>query len=308
MTETNRPIIGRFAPSPTGRLHLGSLATALGSWLMARSCSGKWLLRLDDLDSQRQVPGMADDIMATLERFSLLWDGTVTRQSDNIAAYQHAFDRLQDLGLLYPCHCSRKEIAQSASAPHPDDDCLRYSGKCRLQPETQTEIRSWRIKASDQDICFNDLIQGVVCQNIQQRCGDFIVRRGDGEFAYQLAVVIDDSLTGVNQVVRGLDLIHSTPRQILISQQLGLPRPAYAHLPLVTGPDGSKLSKRDNLISASLDNIRGREPAILLQTLRFLGQQPPQELCGLNCPEILEWATSHFYIDKMPLKNSWLSI
>ena len=308
MTETNRPIIGRFAPSPTGRLHHGSLATALGSWLMARSCSGKWLLRLDDLDSQRQVPGMADDIMATLERFSLLWDGTVTRQSDNIAAYQHAFDRLQELGLLYPCHCSRKEIAQSASAPHPDDDCLRYSGKCRLQPETQTEIRSWRIKASDQDICFNDLIQGVVCQNIQERCGDFIVRRGDGEFAYQLAVIIDDSLTGVNQVVRGLDLIHSTPRQILISQLLGLPQPAYAHLPLVTGPNGSKLSKRDNLISASLDNIRGREPAILLQTLRFLGQQPPQELCRLNCPEILEWATSHFYIDKMPLKNSWLSI
>ena len=299
MSHQTTPI-GRFAPSPTGPLHTGSLATAVASWLMAKSASGRWLLRMDDLDTPRQVPGMAGDIMRTLELFGLQWDGEVTWQSRSLDAYSAAFDRLAGLGMVYPCGCSRKEIAQASSAPHPEDDGILYPGTCRNGMRAGAAVRSWRLRVPDVEVCFDDLRRGRICQNPGARCGDFALARGDGEFAYQLAVVVDDHLTGVTQVVRGDDLLASTPRQILLQGLLGYPRPGYCHLPLVTGPDGVKLSKRDNLVANHLGNWAGREGALLLALLRFMGQEPPGELMGAGCREILAWGAAHFDVRRIP--------
>ena len=301
-------ITGRFAPSPTGTLHSGSLVTAVGSWLMAKSAGGRWLLRIDDLDTPRQLPGMIDDILITLESFGLLWDGELSWQSRHRQLYEEAFDRLKQLEAIYPCGCSRKEIAQAASAPHPEDDCLFYPGSCRVGMRNNTQIRSWRVRVTDREICFDDLRKGLVCQNLAEHCGDFIVRRGDGEFAYQLAVVLDDFLTGVNQVVRGDDLLGSTPRQIYLQRLLGLPRPAYCHLPLVTGPGGAKLSKRDNLVSHHLGNWIKKEGQLLLGVLRFLGMEPQRELDGAACGEILAWGLEHFDVRRIPAKGGELAV
>lgn len=293
-------ITGRFAPSPTGALHTGSLVSAVGSWLMAKSVGGRWLLRIDDLDTPRLQPGMVDDILVTLERFGLFWDGELSWQSRHRQAYEEAFERLKQTGVLYPCGCSRKEIALAASAPHPADDCLHYPGSCRDGMFHGPTIRSWRVRVTDEPICFHDLRKGRICQNLSKGCGDFAVRRGDGEFAYQLAVVLDDHITGVNQVVRGDDLLASTPRQIYLHRLLGLPQPVYCHLPLVTGPGGAKLSKRDNLVSHHLGNWNGREGMLLLAVLCFLGLQPPQELQNGSCREILAWGAAHFDVQKIP--------
>lgn len=286
--------VGRFAPSPTGRLHTGSLVTAVGSWLMAKSRGGRWLLRIDDLDAPRRVPGMVDDILATLEGFGLAWDDAISWQSRHQDAYEQAFNALQERGALYPCGCSRREIACLASAPHPDDDVIPYPGSCRNGMPDRAILRSWRARVPDAMICFDDLRRGHICRNLAGAGGDFVVRRGDGGFAYQLAVVVDDHLTGVTQVVRGDDLLGSTPRQIHLQRLLGLPQPEYCHLPLVTGPGGAKLSKRDNLVSHGLGNWAGSQGALLLAVLRFLGQAPPRELAGTACRDILDWGVRHF--------------
>lgn len=306
--SSSTPITGRFAPSPTGALHSGSLVSAVGSWLMARSSGGRWLVRIDDLDTPRQVPGMADDILATLERFALFWDGEISHQSRNQECYEHAFQKLQRGGMIYPCCCSRREIAQAASAPHPADDCLPYPGSCRSGMPEGRPIRSWRVRVTDEPVCFHDLRCGRICQLLSQRCGDFALRRGDGEFAYQLAVVVDDWITGVTQVVRGEDLLASTPRQIYLQQLLGLPRPEYCHLPLVTGPGGAKLSKRDNLVSHHLGNWDGREGVLLHGVLHFLGQEPPEELRGAPCGEILAWGAAHFDLKQLPRTGGELTL
>ncbi|KAA0892186.1 tRNA glutamyl-Q(34) synthetase GluQRS [Oryzomonas rubra] len=306
--ETTKPPVGRFAPSPTGALHTGSLATAVASWLMARSAGGRWLLRIDDLDVPRQVPGMADDIMETLELFGLYWDGEISWQSSNREAYQHYFSELLATGLVYPCGCSRREIAQAASAPHPDDDCLPYPGTCRDGMREGATVRSWRLRVPPEQVCFHDLHKGMICQHLGERCGDFAVRRGDGEIAYQLAVVVDDHLTGVTQVVRGEDLLPSTPRQVYIQGLLGLESPAYCHIPLVTGPGGAKLSKRDNLVSHHLGSWRGKEGTLLLGVLRFLGQEPPRDLVGAPCDEILRWAAGCFDITRLPVAGGELVV
>lgn len=273
---------------------------------MARRAGGRWLVRIDDLDSQRQVPGMADDILATLERFSLVWDGEITRQSDNREQYAEAFQRLRESGELYPCCCSRRDIARAASAPHPSDDCLPYPGSCRHGMIAGKPVRSWRVRVTDQPVCFHDLRRGDVRQNLGTGCGDFVVRRGDGEFAYQLAVVLDDHLTGVTQVVRGDDLLASTPRQIHLLRLLGMPQPEYCHLPLVTGPGGEKLSKRDNLVSHQLGTWNGREGDLLRQVLRFLGQELPAELRGAPCAELLAWGAARFDLSRLPLNGGEL--
>ncbi|MFZ4859352.1 MAG: tRNA glutamyl-Q(34) synthetase GluQRS [Desulfuromonadaceae bacterium] len=305
----NSPVVGRFAPSPTGALHTGSLVAAVGSYLMAKHGGGSWLLRLDDLDAHRQIPGIADDIMRTLELFGLLWDGNAVRQSSNLSNYQHFFELLQQAGVVYPCSCSRKEIAQSASAPHLEDDGIPYPGTCRCGMSTaQATIRSWRVKVPDEEICFFDLRRGNFCQKLTTVSGDFILRRGDGEFAYQLAVVVDDYLAGVNQVVRGEDLLSSTPRQIYLQHLLGLPQPDYCHLPLVTGPDGAKLSKRDNLLSHQLGTVTGREQIMLLAVLRFLGLNPPLELTGSPCHTILQWGISHFSAPQLPSQGGTIAV
>ena len=303
---TDQHIVGRFAPSPTGALHTGSLVAAVGSYLMAKSAGGRWLLRLDDLDAQRQVPGMADDIMRTLESFGLLWDGEVARQSDNLQEYRRFFEVLQRAGAVYPCGCSRKEIARSASAPHIEDDCIPYPGSCRGGMKEGSVTRSWRVRVSEEEICFTDLRKGSVCQTLTRSSGDFILKRGDGEFAYQLAVVVDDYLAGVNQVVRGDDLLSSTPRQIYLQRLLSFPQPDYCHLPLVAGPDGSKLSKRDHLVSHHPGSLDGREQRLLRAALRFIGQDPPADLAGSSCSDILTWGVAHFKPLRLPARGGEL--
>jgi glutamyl-Q tRNA(Asp) synthetase len=306
MRNLSQHVVGRFAPSPTGQLHVGSLATAVGSYLMAKQSGGRWLIRLDDLDRQRQVPGCADDILRTLELFGLLWDGEIARQSSNLADYEAAFVQLQESGALYPCGCSRKDLAESSSAPHGEEGVI-YPSLCRNGMKEGAQLRSWRVRVPEGEICFEDGRKGVVCQMLPEVCGDFVVRRGDCEFAYQLAVVVDDALAGVNQVVRGDDLLLSTPRQLYLQNLLGIPHPAYCHLPLVTGPGGGKLSKRDHLVSYQAAALSGREDALLLAILSFLGQKPPAELAGSSCAEILVWAVRNFSPHTIPATGGTLS-
>lgn len=300
MITSSPNITGRFAPSPTGLLHTGSLVAATGSWLMAKSMGGRWLLRIDDLDTPRLKPDTVDDILKTLENFGLYWDGEISHQSNHLQDYAEAFEYLKQEGLIYPCGCSRKEIAQTASAPHPEDDCLSYPGTCRNGMRSGAVMRSWRIRVPDDEICFNDLRMGNICQNLCKTCGDIVLRRADEVFSYQLAVVIDDHLTGVNQVVRGDDLLSSTPRQIYLQQQLGLVQPAYCHLPLVTGKGGVKLSKRDNLVSTNRDTQAKTNSSLLWEILRFLGQAPPAEIAGAGCLEILQWGVVNFDVKQIP--------
>lgn len=265
---------------------------------MAKRAGGQWLLRIDDLDVPRCRQEFEADILRTLERFGLCWDGEITRQSDNTAAYAEAFERLRKMGAVYPCSCSRAEIARSASAPHPGEE-IPYPGSCRSGLAAGRQPRAWRLLTSGMTVSFADLRHGRITTDLNLN-GDFVVRRVEGFFAYQLAVVVDDHLTGVNQVVRGDDLLDSTPRQVLLHQLLGLPLPVYCHLPLVTGPDGTKLSKRDNTVSLADGRMVGREPELLLQSLLFLGLGVPPELAAAPCAEMLAWATSAFRQDQIP--------
>jgi glutamyl-Q tRNA(Asp) synthetase len=244
-------ITGRFAPSPTGPLHLGSLVAAVGSWLYARAEGGRWLVRIEDIDTPRVVPGSAEEILAALRRYGLEWDGEVVWQSRRTALYERALDELRAKGLVYDCACSRAELARAASAPVGREPV--YPGTCRNGIAAGKAARAIRFRVPD------DLEDG-----------DFVVRRADGLFAYQLAVVVDDADQGVTQVVRGADLLASTPRQIALQHVLGYPTPVYVHLPLVVNPDGSKLGKRDGALPLpTLDDARVRET--LSAALRHLG-------------------------------------
>lgn len=297
--------VGRFAPSPTGPLHTGSLVAAVGSYAMAKRPGGLWLLRMEDLDTPRVVPGMADDILRTLEALGFAWDGEVIRQSDRTDAYQSALGRLLASGDVYPCGCSRAEIARAATAPHDGEGEVAYPNLCRRGLPPGKEARSYRVKVPAEPIIFHDLIMGEKGYDLARVCGDFVVKRADGLFAYQLAVVVDDAAQGVNQVVRGADLLSSTPRQILLQRLLGHDTPVYAHLPLVTGPGGAKLSKRDHAVSLSAGrDLTAEGGALLLAALRFLGQHPPRSLAGAPGAEILAWAADHFDLGKVPSYSS----
>lgn len=291
-------VVGRFAPSPTGPLHTGSLVAAVGSWLMAKKQGGSWLLRIDDLDRPRCRQEFEDDILRTLERFGLVWEGTVSRQSEHTAAYSKVFEQLQTIGAVYPCGCSRTEIARSASAPHSGEE-LAYPGTCRSGLPAGRQARAWRLHTDSTTVSFNDLRHGCITSNLADS-GDFVVKRAEGIFAYQLAVVVDDHLSGVTQVVRGDDLLDSTPRQVLLHRLLGWPLPVYCHLPLVTGPGGVKLSKRDNAVSLADGRLVGREAGLLAWALRFLGMQLPEYLDATSCPELLAWAVTAFRPDQLP--------
>ncbi len=294
-TSRQIPVIGRFAPSPTGPLHLGSLVAALGSYLLARRSGGRWLLRMDDLDTPRVLPGMADDILRTLEALGFQWDGEVVWQSSRTDAYQAAFAELIDKGMVYPCGCSRQEIARIGSAPHSKDGELLYPGSCRNGLPQGKTPRAWRVKVTDEPVCFQDGIMGACCETLAESCGDFVVRRADGPFAYQLAVVVDDAAAGVNQVARGADLLSSTPRQLRLQRLLGYPIPDYWHLPLVTGPGGTKLSKRENAVSlAAGRDLAKTGGSLLLAALRFLGQATPTFPAIVTPREVLAWGVSNF--------------
>ena len=240
---------GRFAPSPTGPLHLGSLVAAVGSWLFARRAGGRWLVRMEDLDTPRVVPGADMAILETLQRYGLEWDGEVVWQSKRIALYEEALATLRAKGLVFDCACSRAELQRAASAPAAGEQTGIYPGTCRNGLPACRVPRAVRFRAPDEIIAFDDLICGHVEEYVARTTGDFVVRRADGPFAYQLAVVVDDAAQGVTQVVRGADLLSSTPRQIALQRALGYPTPEYAHLPLVLHADGTKVSKREGAVA-----------------------------------------------------------
>jgi glutamyl-tRNA synthetase len=241
-------VVTRFAPSPTGDLHLGGAWTALASWVWARREGGTALLRVEDLDRPRVVPGAEVRILEDLAWLGLRWDEPVLRQSERDDAYERAIAHLSAAGLVYPCDCSRAEIARAASAPHAGEEGreMAYPGTCRdLDPgRPMKRPPSIRFRVPDEEIAYVDAIAGRVAQHLSRDVGDFVLKRGDGVFAYQLAVVVDDLATNVTDVVRGADLVASTPRQIALARALGAVPPAYAHVPLVVGADGARLEKR----------------------------------------------------------------
>ena len=257
---------GRFAPTPSGPLHFGSLVAALGSYLDARAHAGEWLLRIEDVDPPRVVAGATDAILSGLEAFGFEWDGPVEYQNHRGAAYQAALDRLDALGLVYGCHCSRKEIAEVARR---GVDGPVYPGTCRERGWRGDPARepAWRFRVPDTRVEFHDRLLGRVACDIARECGDFVLKRADGVFTYQLAVVVDDAEQGITHVVRGADLLASTPRQIVLQQALAYPTPEYLHLPVVLDAAGDKLSKQT--LAAPLDDAAPL-PA-LIGAARFLG-------------------------------------
>ena len=256
---------GRFAPSPTGALHFGSLVAAVASWLDARAAAGRWTVRIEDVDAPRTVPGAADEILRTLEACGLEWDGTVVRQSDRTGLYEEALARLRTAGLTYRCRCSRREIADSAL---PGIEGAVYPGTCRDLAHPAAEPFAERFRVAPGAVRFVDRVQGAIEQDVAREVGDFVLRRRDGLHAYQLAVVVDDSAQGVTDVVRGADLLASTPRQILLQRALGVPTPRYLHFPVAVDAQGRKLAKQ----TGAPPLPAAQAAASLGQVLAFLGQ------------------------------------
>jgi len=288
-SDSRRPPIGRFAPSPTGPLHFGSLVAAVGSYCLARQAGGQWLMRIEDLDTPRVVSGSADSILYDLEAFGFEWDGPIVYQSERFVAYESALDLLRQAGLVYACGCSRKEIL--ASAPHQGEEGPRYPGTCRAGLPPGRQLRSLRLKVPERKFCFVDAVFGTIEQRLADVVGDFVLKRADGMFAYQLAVVVDDHAAGVTQVVRGADLLGSTVRQIYLHSCLGQPAPNYLHLPLALGQDGEKLSKRHGLTGLQ-GEIGTAGP--LLRVLRLLNQPLPDRGEEMSPRELLAWAVLNF--------------
>jgi glutamyl-Q tRNA(Asp) synthetase len=277
---------GRFAPSPTGSLHFGSLVAALGSWLFARSSGGAWIVRMEDLDREREVAGAAVDMLRSLSAFGLASDEPVVYQSRRAHAYVEALDRLEKSGHAYRCWCSRTDLEPFAGI-HPAECIARASSR----------PPAWRVRTRGERIGFDDAIQGALTQDLPAGTGDFVVWRADGSCAYQLAVVVDDAAQGITDVVRGADLLDSTPRQILLQRMLGLARPGYAHLPLVLGRDGRKLSKNEQALA-----IDANDPLPALRAaLRFLGQPVP---ATRDPAVLLSRAASKFDAGRIPRSAS----
>jgi glutamyl-Q tRNA(Asp) synthetase len=278
------PYVGRFAPSPTGPLHFGSLVAALASWLDARRAGGTWLLRMEDLDQPRVVPGAADEILRQLEALGLAWDGPVVHQSARAGLYE---DSLRRLGArVYPCACTRKELEDSALAI---DGSRIYPGTCRGGLAPGKAARALRLRTGNAPVRFVDRVQGEIAQSVETEVGDFVLRRADGLHAYQLAVVVDDAAQGVTDVVRGADLLDSTARQILLQRALGVATPRYLHVPVATNAAGEKLSKQTAATPAG--------PADMPAALRFLGLPAAPALAPR---ELLGWAADHWDPARVP--------
>ena len=277
---------GRFAPSPTGPLHVGNLRTALLAWLFARSQGARFLVRVEDLDRSRVRPGMEEAQLSDLRSLGLDWDGDVERQSDRMELYEEALARLDADGLLYPCYCTRAEIRAAASAPHGIPAADRYPGTCRrltnaqrAEKEASGRPPALRVKADGIRVGFEDRLMGWYEEGVD----DFVVRRNDGAPAYQLAVVVDDAEQGVGEVVRGADLLDSTPRQVLLARLLGLSVPRYVHVPLVLGPDGRRLAKRHGAVTLGELAARGKRVGdVLAWMARTLGMARPGETPTLS--------------------------
>ncbi|MDP2902040.1 MAG: tRNA glutamyl-Q(34) synthetase GluQRS [Methylovulum sp.] len=282
--QDKQPVIGRFAPSPTGPLHFGSLYTALASFLEARSQQGLWLLRIDDLDTLRNIKGSAGSILTTLDLFGLHWDGSVVYQSLQQAVYDEMLDRMQACQMTYRCACSRKMLTSAV-----------YPGYCKNQSIPLNAPHALRVKTDRRVINFHDELQGRMTHHLSEQHGDFILKRKDQIIAYQFAVVIDDDRQQVNQVVRGFDLLDSTPKQIYLQQLLGLAIPRYMHVPIIIDQHGYKLSKQTRATAVGL----ATPEAIIFELLTLLKQQPPLELQHAPVPELLDWAVLHWNPDAL---------
>jgi len=289
---TNEVPRGRFAPSPTGPLHFGSLVAAVGSYLNIKSRGGQWLVRIEDLDPPREQPGVADSILRTLEAYGLLWDEPVIFQSQRSEVYESAIERLSAQGLVYYCQCSRKDIAADAL---PGIDGPRYPGTCR-ELDLGSRNTSLRIKVPDETFTFDDLIQGSMQQNLERDVGDFVLRRRDGLYSYQLAVVVDDGIQEITEVCRGTDLVDSTPRQNYLQQVLGLPTPRYLHLPIAINQHGQKLSKQTRAAPVPQEP----DSSVLSSAMQFLGQILPTELTGAPTAELIEWGVEYWDTSTVP--------
>ncbi len=283
---------GRFAPSPTGSLHFGSLVAAVGSYLDAKHQGGVWLVRMEDVDTPRCTPGAADHILHTLAAFGLHSDEPVIYQSQRSAIYEAALHRLQTVDAIYPCCCTRREISDSAL--HGVDGPV-YPGTCRNGITGGREARAWRVRTGPPPfpIEFDDALQGHISQQLESEIGDFVIKRADGPFAYQFAVIVDDAAQGITHVVRGADLLCSTPRQIHLQELLGLPTPRYMHLPVVVNAQGEKLSKQ-TLAQAVEANV-----STLFDVLLFLRQQPAATLRNATIEQVLAWAIKNWHPDKL---------
>lgn len=279
---------GRFAPSPTGPLHFGSVIAAVGSFLEARQRKGAWLVRVDDLDGPRTASGAADAILADLDRLGLHWDGDVCYQSARTDRYRQRLDGLRLAGWTFPCGCSRKDYRSI------------YPGTCRYGLAPGKRARTRRMRVADVAIEFDDAIQGACSQRLDESVGDFVIRRADGMFAYHLAAVVDDADFGVTDIVRGADLLDSTPRQIHLQRSLVLPTPRYAHLPVAVNAAGQKLSKQ-TYAEPVVD-----KPAVplIIAALNFLGQQPDSQLLDASLDELWCWAIAHWQLDRVPRQRA----
>ncbi|MCJ1882037.1 tRNA glutamyl-Q(34) synthetase GluQRS [Pseudomonas nitroreducens] len=279
--------IGRFAPTPSGYLHFGSLVAAVASYLDARSVGGKWLVRMEDLDPPREMPGAQAAILETLERYGFEWDGPVERQSDRHAAYSAQVEQWLRSGLAYACTCSRKQLEGSNGI---------YPGTCRdAQHDWHGDV-AIRIRVPELDYRFTDRLQGEFHQHLGREVGDFIIRRRDGLFAYQLAVVLDDAWQGVTDIVRGADLLDNTPRQLYLQELLGIAAPRYLHVPLIIQPDGHKLGK--SYRSPPLEAAQASP--LLVRALKALGQNPPAGLAQSAPGDVLTWGIRHWNADAIP--------
>ncbi len=283
------PYVGRFAPSPTGPLHFGSLVAAVASYLQARTRNGLWLLRIEDIDPPREQSGAAAEIVETLRCYGFEWDGDVIYQSSNDKAHRSALATLMDQGLAYRCGCSRRDLVDAPRGPLG----IIYPGYCRNGcDEGEAAIR---LRSNDAEIAFDDELQGRIAQHLESESGDFVIRRRDGLIAYHLAVVVDDEIQGVTEVVRGIDLLDSTPRQIYLQQLLGYRKPDYVHIPVITHADGNKLSKLTGAPGISVDAVS----KTLCEALAALRLQPPPKLSTAAPSDVWLWALKSWQMEKL---------
>jgi len=294
--NSSQPYRGRFAPSPTGPLHFGSLVAAVGSFLDARAHHGEWLVRIEDLDPPREAPGATRAILDTLEAFGMHPDGEILYQRQRSAHYQLALQQLESQAHCYPCACSRSDILQlTATSDRPGI----YPGTCRNGLPPGRKPRATRLRVPNLEICFHDRLQGDIRAWLPSSCGDFVLKRADGLFAYQLAVAVDDALQGITHVVRGADLLDSTARQILLQQLLGYPTPHYLHLPVAANRMGEKLSKQTG--AAAVDS--GQTVITLCKAAEFLGQTPPRALHNATIDEFWCWAIANWEVSRLPQRQ-----
>lgn len=283
-------VVGRFAPSPTGPLHFGSLVAAVASYCDAKSQGGQWLLRIEDVDTTRRVDGASADIIQTLQHYGFVWDGEIVYQSKRSEHYEQALTQLRKQALAYPCTCSRKEIADSSTQVGIEGAI--YPGTCLHHPVKANTPAAWRLKTAAINLGFKDRILGWQQHAMAADIGDFVIKRADGLFSYQLAVVVDDALQGVTQVVRGADLLQSTTRQIHLQRCLGYLTPDYAHIPLVFNAQGQKLSKQTLATALPLDNIKDT----LTQAFNFLPYLPKPVPRFSSLPALWQWAIKHWQL------------